>query len=208
MAIGAKNNNSGKNVFYVKMVKSDKAKNRVPPHFSFRHKEADDTYSEVQNASFSGSLTSVKTEDHEYQGQITPQAVLRIEDGNDVYILSLLYNFTSRSLLNSLLSLTEFPTKVLNFNVYETKKNEKGETYPAFAIWQGDTMVKWFYQKDELPAIEKIAIKGKKDLTDSSKLDDFLRAKLDDKFNGKNSPAKEETGAPFDEEVNKDSVPF
>lgn len=197
MAIGKSNQNSGKNVHYVKVVKTDENKKKVAPYFSFRNKQEDGTYKELRDTAFSGNLTEVKTEDYEYQGQVTPQAILRVEDGNDVYLLSLLYNFTSRSLLNSLLSLGT-NTKGLNFNVYETKKNDKGDTFAALALWQGDTMIKWFYQKDELPAIEKISIKGKKDLTDSSKLDDFLRIKLDEKFNTKGkqtskSDAKEDS---------------
>ncbi len=187
MAIGSKNNDSGKSIFYVKTVKKDENENEIDPYFSFRQKQADGSYQEVQkDNSFSGKLTKVTTGEFDYKGTITPQVTLKVEDGNEVYVADLQLNIATRGLFNNLLSLDS--TDGIRIQVYRTKPTEKsaGKRYLAYSLWQNDDMIKWKYLHSELPATEKVMV-GKKELLDSSKVDDFFINALNAKFNGDNS---------------------
>lgn len=197
MAIGNKDSNSGKSVFFVKIVRKDDEGKEIEPYFSFRQKQADGSYKEVQqNTSFSGNLTKVSTGVFTYEGVDSPQAKISLEDGAEVYVADLSYNLATRGLFNAILALDNYEN--IRINVYKTKPNAEGKRFVALSLWQNNENVKWKYAFTDLPAIKKLKL-GKKEVVDSSDVDDFFTSALEVKFNGKKA-AEPTKGAESDQD--------
>ncbi len=199
MAIGNPNQVSNKNVFYVKIVRKDKDKKEVDPYFTFRQKQTDGSYQEVQaNTSFDGKITKVEVGEFEWEGKTSPQVKINVEDGNDVYVADFSFDFATRGLFNALLSLDSL--EGVRFNVYKTKPNDKGKSYVALSIWQNNENVKWKYLKDELPAVNKVVV-NRKEQYDTTAIDDFFIGKITEKFSPDKATKSPAPSGPSDDDV-------
>ena len=220
MAIGNKNTNNyeNKNVYFINVVTKEKGEDGkekdVKPYFSFRQKTGE-VYNEVQkNNAFSGAISKVSTYERDGTAGKTPRVRIIVEDGDDVYFLDFGYTILSRSVFNSLLSLETLED--IAFQIYQTKPNDKGEMFPQISIRQGegrDNMVRWKFNKDDLPEVKKVRINGKMQ-SDTEAIDLFFRDKINAKFSNFASSTKPKTStrpaaAPVTEDSPSDSdVPF
>jgi hypothetical protein len=216
MAIGNKNNNyDNKNVYFVNIVTKEKGEDgkekEVKPYFLFLKKNGEKYEEFARNTAFSGHLSKVGLGEREVKGTKVDRVKVFIEDGDDVYILDQGYTILSRSFYNSLLSLES--RENININIYQTKPNDKGNVFPQISLWQADKLVRWKYEKSDLPEIKKVKVKGK-EMSDTEDVDNFFKAKLGEKFKSLGNQDKStatstpQTPVAPSNEVSDEDVPF
>jgi len=191
MPIGNPNrSDSNKKMIFVTVITKDENDMDVKPYFSFKagigeDKDGKKQYEEIaKDNAFSGTLVKVEPYEKEIKskGIKQPRVKVLFEDEDSVYYMDLSYTILSRSFFNSLLSLNS--TEDLSLSIYQTKPNDKNKVYPQMSLRQGsakDNMVRWLYDRSELPEIKKVKVKGQ-EMSDTEDVDNFFRDKLSEKF--------------------------
>lgn len=184
--MGLGSSNSSGNLVILKLKTKDEDNKPCHPYFEVkRKKDGDYEKTDEKPISVGGELFKIDADSYTYEGEDirTVKVFIRDNEVDEVYLLNLGYNMTTRGLINSLLSL-ENPEDI-GISLYETEsKQDKSKKYPAISLWdnteeEDKRMVKWKYSIDELPEIEKITDKkGKVVSIDSEDQDEFLERKL------------------------------
>ncbi len=136
---------------------------------------APDTYAKR----VSGNLISASPKEHTHEGKVIRSINLTLQDGDDVYFVSVGETFLGRNLYNSLLKLSAFDD--IEIGLYQSKPKPGAVDKRGFAsvsLRQHNELVKGRYDhKTELPQTKKVRVNGK-DQTDTEDLDTFLREKM------------------------------
>lgn len=194
--LGSNKSNNNK-VYFLKITTKDKDKKNVAPHFAVSEKVGDKWEVTKEVKDVSGNLTGVTIEKKIWEEQEYDVIKLALEDTEtqETYVLDLRQNLLSRSIFNSFLNLKTFDN--VEVGLY-TKKGEGA--YPAVSVKQNGERVSWAYELDKLPKIEKVKV-GKKEIVDSSELDEFYIEKL------KELAARVKTGAKSESESTEPAAP-
>jgi hypothetical protein len=169
--------------------------------------------------SFSGNLAKIEFDTGEWEGSEYNIIKLKFidDEAKEDYILDCRTSSDFRSLANSILALDPSNTSGLRINLYKTTSKVNGKDYSNVSLWQGETHIKGKYTWEEMPAVEKVKFKGK-DMSDTSKLDDWTIEKLKD-FAGKmmgqvkvtKTTKKEDSGGSYKNvspEIENEDIPF
>ncbi len=147
MAHGTGNDDNGKTIFYAK-IKGLKKDHTGDPWIGLDQKQGD-KYIEVEKGQWiSGWLSAAKIGSYEYEGKDVKTFELVLEDGIMKYVFQSSYNNLSRSLINSLLSTTDYG--ILKISVYT---NNKG--YKSIGVEMNGERIKWKHSLDEFKAKTK-----------------------------------------------------
>jgi hypothetical protein len=169
---GPKNQSSHENVYYV----SIKTKDLPAPILSVQTKNGDKYVHVGDFDRLSGNILKIDAKPGEYQGSKIYSASVVMEDGVDLYFLTIPFSFLGREILNKLLGLETFDN--VEIAVYQSKaKEEGGKTYAKGTVQQNGERVSWKYENDQIPAVEKVMFKGKQQ-SDTTKADDFFENAL------------------------------
>lgn len=171
--LGSNKSNNNK-VYFLKVTTKDAEKKNVAPHFAVSEKVGDKWEVTSQVKDVSGNLTGVTIEKKTWEEQEYDVIKLALEDPatQETYVLDLRQNLLARSIFNSFLNLKTFEN--IEVGLY-TKKGEGA--YPAVSVKQNGERVSWAYELDQLPKIAKVKV-GKKEVVDSTELDEFYIEKL------------------------------
>lgn len=171
--LGSNKSNNNK-VYFLKITTKDKDKKNVAPHFAVSEKVGDKWEVTKEVKDVSGNLTGVTIEKKTWEDQEYDVIKLALEDTEtqETYVLDLRQNLLSRSIFNSFLNLKTFDN--IEVGLY-TKKGEGA--YPAVSVKQNGERVSWAFELDKLPKIEKVKV-GKKEVVDSTELDEFYLERL------------------------------
>jgi len=184
----------------------------VKPYFKVLEKDEStskwvDTGNQVTE--IDGDLVSISVSSFTYKGDEIKKINLLIadEEQKEAYLIGFNFKSVSRSLFNSLLSLTD--NKGLKLQVY---RNKKGRV--AFYLTQGGNQVSWKYEIAELPQpIEILHPKTHEVVSrDYDEINDFFVSKLEDlaaaldiKFgDGKPKPAEDKPEPSKESEAKSD----
>lgn len=167
-------NKTNNKVYFLKITTKDKDKKSVAPHFAVSEKVGDKWEVTKEVKDVSGNLTGVTIEKKTWEEQEYDVIKFALEDTDtqETYVLDLRQNLLARSIFNSFLNLKTFNN--IEVGLY-TKKGEG--SYPAVSVKQNGERVSWAYELDQLPKIEKVKV-GKKEVVDSTELDEFFINKL------------------------------
>lgn len=190
-----------------------RTKDLPKPHFEVKVRGADGKFQKLDNTAevVSGKLVSIKHSENKYQGKTIKSVNVVMEDGDDLYFVTIPYSNLGRGILNSLCAVDG--TEDVSIALYQTKaKTEGGKTYPAAAVRQGDELVKWEYGQDELPEVKKVPFQGTM-LSDTTNLDAFLQKAITDKAaelfgKGKSSSKKNEEDDSDASNGSDEDIPF
>lgn len=202
MALGSKNKgNFSGNLFILKVKTKDADSQPVSPFFQVM-KKVDGKWTEHSTVTeVSGDISKLEVKEEEFEGNPYTVVNLYLNDGEDSYLVDLRMTYLTRSLFNSLLSLTGFDN--VSIGLYQTRPRESdGKVFPAFALRRNDEMVRWKYQKDELPEIKQLVL-NKKKVTDTSEIDDFYVKQLGELAQKIGSPAPTEAPTPVTKPARK-----
>ena len=176
MAFGNSNRSFGKDaVLYSFKIKT---KDLPEPVFEVSKKIGEDYQKLDETAKVvSGNLISASPRENDYQGKIIRSINLTLQDGNDVYFLSVGETFIGRNLYNALLALKTFDD--IQIGLYQSKKKPgQDKTFASVSLRQhGETVRGLYDNKKELPAVKKVRVNGK-DQSDTEELDNFFREKM------------------------------
>lgn len=192
----------------------DGKEQNVPVHFQVDTKENGEYVISAEKPVFvAGNLTKIKLGSFEWKGEDVNTVQIYLEDGDEIYNVDLRYNLVARNIFNSLLSLESFEN--VRFELYTNKLG-----YSAVSVKQNGEKVDWKFNLADLPPIVKHKV-GKKEVIDSSDLDNFFLEKLTElaeKVNG--APKPENKDRPVedgpsvggektpDSSVEDDDIPF
>ena len=173
-----------------KMVNNEEVE--VDPHFEVSKVGEDEKIAKTSETAdtVSGDLTKIDFKEREHKGKKNKHVVLFVKDGGDTYHLDLTYRISTRSLYNSMLSLSS--PKGISIGIYRNKKG-----FETFSLRQNNDTVKWKYELAELPKAE--AIHDKKNVlikTDYSDVDQFFEDGLRELSVKLFGSARTETAAP------------
>ncbi len=158
-----------------------KTKDLPAPIFEVSKKGTDGKYAVVSKNTtrVSGHLISASPRENTHQGKVIKSLNLTLQDGDDVYFVSVGYTFIGRNLFNSLLALKVFDE--VEISLYQSKPKPGSGHATGFAsvcLRQGGEVVRGLFDsKTELPQTKKIRVNGA-DVTETSELDAFLEAKV------------------------------
>jgi hypothetical protein len=180
-----------------------------PPHFTITKKNEEDGKYVKTGESYtnvSGNLAKVDFQKKEWEGSVYTSVKLYVADheSNELYLFNLSYNFATRGLLNSILSLPSGDN--VELSIWE---NQKGFT--NISLHQGGERVSWKYSFDELPTPKEIEFKGKK-MRDYDEVDAFIEKEVSEwAANVLGSKTKSDESEQEEVEVSSDDdddVPF
>lgn len=213
MALGSNDSNAGMDLMVLSL-KQKKDQKNVPPYFAVKRKNEDTGKWETvdETNAVSGSLESIEVQTQEYEGNEYKTAKIKMKDADakEMYLIDAKFSYLSRSLFNALISLENFDK--VHISLYETKRKSDGKVFANSAVRdltkpKEDNMVRWKYERDEIPAVEKVMNKkGEVKLFDSSEVDEFFEKELKElaarveAAKGENS--KEESSQRADEDEN------
>jgi len=125
----------------------------------------------------SGNLISASPKENTFEGKTIRSINLTLQDGNDVYFVSVGETFLGRNLQNALLALKTFDD--IEIGLYQSRpKPGQTKTFASVSLRQhGESVRGRFDNKTELPATKKVRVNGK-DQTDTEDLDNFFREKM------------------------------
>jgi len=184
----------------------DGKKVKVDPYFSINSRGEDDKFHvhEDRPQFVTGNLTKLKLGSFQWEEQDVNTVELYLEDGDEIYNVDLRYNLMSRNIFNSLLSLDSFSE--IKLSLYTNKKG-----YPAVGVEQGGTRADWKYKLEDLPAVKKVLV-GKKEMPDSTELDEFYLGELQvlaEKLDSANPKGEQSETATQDDKFGGDEdIPF
>ncbi len=136
-----------------------KTKDLPAPIFKVQ-KKVGDKYEDQDNATrVSGNLISATPKENLHQGKTIKSVNLVLQDGNDVYFVSVGYTYIGRNLLNALFALKTFDE--VEISVYQSKpKPGKTKTYASVCLRQHGETVRGLIPNEQLPAIPKVELNG------------------------------------------------
>lgn len=209
MALGKSQGNNNTKLSILKIKVKDENLKPVDPYFQVTEK-IDGKWTVVSSSEnfVSGKITSVAHKVSTYENEDYDSFTIFLEDGDDAFLLDLRPTMLNRSLINSLLSLTDLETPV-SIQLYTSKNG-----YPSVALRQNDELIKWKYSLDEQPKPITVMFKGKEQ-RDYTPIDKFFVEKVTEfggNFKGQAgkqsaAPAKANTAAE-QEEIAPDDIPF
>lgn len=203
-------NQSNNKLLILKIRTQDAEKKKISPVFAVSQKNEDGKWAQTTEVKdVAGTLTKIETEKKEWEGQEYDVIKIFLQDDSvgETYLLDLRQNLLSRSIFNSLLSLSEFDG--VSIGLYETKKD--GETYAAVSVKRNGERVSWKYKLDELPKVKKVKV-GKKEVVDSSEVDEFYIKELNSLgevlASNKPAPVTKATVTVENEKGEEEDIPF
>lgn len=179
---------------------------KVAPYFSVDYKGEDGKYvvSPDKPKFVAGNLTKIKLGSFKWDENDIHTVQVYLEDGDEVYNVDLRYSLVGRNIFNALLSLETFEN--IKFSLYVNKAG-----YAAVGITQNGERVDWKYKLEELPPVERGKV-GKKEVVDSSAVDEFflneltkLAEKLSNVSTSENNPSVDKEVTPAVEDTD---IPF
>ena len=172
MALGRTQNNSNLNVSILKIKVKDENLKPVDPYFQLVKKVDGAWVVQPSKENFlSGKLTKLATKTTQYNGEDIHQIEANIVDGEDLYVLDMKLTMLNRSIVNSLLNLTDFSTPI-EISLYTNKSK-----YPAAAVRQNNEMVRWKFSLDDQPKAISVMFKGKEQ-RDFTPIDNFFLSEV------------------------------
>ncbi len=133
---------------------------------------------------FNGDLTKVDFDTGEWEGSTYDIIKLMFvdTDAKEQYLLDLRTGGNFRALANSILALDPANTTGLSVSLYKTHSDKTNKDYSNIALFQGPkgekgALVKGKYKWEEMPAVEKVAFKGKMN-SDDTKVNAWMIEKL------------------------------
>lgn len=179
MAFGTGSRSFGPNaVLYSFKIKT---KDLPAPVFEVKKKGEDGKYAVLPKTAsrVSGNLIDARLKEGEHNGETIKSLNLTLQDGDDVYFVSVGYTFLGRNLFNSLLALKTYDD--IEIGLYQSKPkpgapDKRG--FPSVCLRQHNEMVKGIFDpKKDLPPIPKVKLKGK-DVSDTGAIDLFFEERL------------------------------
>lgn len=199
------NNQSNNKLFILKIKTKDAEKKDIPPVFAISEKVDDKWQQTKENKDVCGDLVKIETEKREWEGNEYDTIKVYLEDKEvqETYLLDLRQNLLSRNIFNTLLGLKDYSN--VSISLYENKKGDK--TYPAVSVKQAGARTEWKFKLEDLPKIKKVKV-GKKEVTDSTELDQFFIEKLNELGEALKKQPAPKTVEVEDENGNKQDIPF
>lgn len=152
---------------YAKIVGTKKGET-CPVEFVFTRKQGDEYVEIDRQQDFSGHLVSVAMKTFTFQDEEKETVELKLDDGTDVYILNVNFSNIGRSIINSIASIEDFGKELL-ISCYRNKAG-----YASASCRYGLGSLDWKYPLSDIPKIKTVTV-GKKEVVDSTELDDFFR---------------------------------
>ncbi len=183
MAFGTGNRSFGDNaVLYSFKIKT---KDLPAPIFEVSKKGADGKYAVLAAPNntatrVSGHLISASPKENTHEGKLIRSINLTLQDGDDVYFVSVGETFLGRNLYNSLLGLKTFDEVEIGLYQSKPKPGAVNKTgFASVALRQKGELVRGPYDPkgDEMPKTKKVRVNGK-DQTDTEALDNWFREKM------------------------------
>lgn len=213
MGLGHNSGNSNGTLIILKpTTKSADGKDAEKPFFAVSRKQEDGKFKQDEDesiSSVSGNLTNLKVVRGDYDGNPTHTVKLILSDPaeSESYLVDLRMSVLGRDILNKVLTLES--TENVSISIY---KNKKG--YAASAVRQNDNMIKWKFERDELPApIEiKHPVNHKVLSRDYTELNEFFAKAAEEfaenlKIQGRKNAPQPETSEPVNEDTKYSAVP-
>jgi hypothetical protein len=182
MAFGSGSRSFGPNsVLYSFKIKT---KDLPAPIFEVSKKGEDGKYAVLKGKDataqrVSGNLIDARLKEHTHNGELIKSLNLTIQDGDDVYFVSVGYTFLGRNLFNALLALKSFDD--IEIGLYQSKPKPDAvdkRGFASVALRQHNELVRGLFDpKKDLPPIPKVKLKGK-DVSDTGAIDEFFEEKL------------------------------
>lgn len=149
---------SGNKIYFIKPVSRDANKQDVQPHFELTTKGVDGYVKEPVNLSLnviSGRLAGVEHLVREYKGTKYDEITFSLidDEAKEIYRVGFRLNISTRSLFNSLFSLTEFDN--IEIKYYRSSKG-----YDQYSLYQNGEKVQWKYEMDQIPKASTVKIRG------------------------------------------------
>lgn len=149
-----------------------KTKDQPTPFFEVKAKNGDKWELLPETATrVSGNLIGLQHKENQFDGKTIKSVNLTLQDGNEVYFVSVGYTFMGRSLFNSLLSLKTF--NGIELGLYKGKPKGDKEGFHSVSLRQNQEQVKWHFELKDLPAITKVKINGQM-MSDTEAIDTFF----------------------------------
>jgi hypothetical protein len=181
MALGRKNKTPSGKLLILKIKTQDADKHAIPPHFEISEKGADGKYvkRDQTETQVQGTLVKVEVKEEDYKGDKYNKVSIILSDEDEIYLLDTRVNMLTRSLYNSLLSLTSFDDVSISLYVYKKTDKATGAVteYPAVSVWQNGQQVKWLVPIADQPKPVSVIFKGKKQ-NDYTEVDNLFVEKL------------------------------
>ena len=118
------------------------------PFFAEMVKNGDNWEPQGEDTFLEGKLVGIEKSSYVYEGDTNYTFKLIIDGGDETYSLELNYSYYTRSLLNSLSSITDFGLGTINISIY---RNSKGYTTLMVRYSAGEC--DWTIPFDKLPPV-------------------------------------------------------
>lgn len=204
MALG-KRGNSNLNLTILKIKVKDSELKPVDPFFQITRKVDGEWVNLPDRETFvSGKLVKLANKTTKYKDEDIHQVEAHLLDGEDLFVLDLKFTMLNRSVINSLLSVTDFETPV-EISLYTSKKG-----FPSAAVRQNDELVSWKFNLDDQPKPITVMFKGKEQ-RDYSPIDNFFIEKVGEFQLSPAKAGKSEVASadkPEDIDIAPDEIPF
>ena len=143
-----------------------KIKDLPAPIFEVRKHEGDDwniVETKEPTRTVTGNIVAVEAKEGEYQGEKILSTSVVMEDGDDLYFVTIPMGNVGRAILNKLLTLTTHEQlQNVSISVYQSKpKTEGAKTYAQGTVQVNNEKVQWKFDEEDLPEIQKEMFKGK-----------------------------------------------
>lgn len=176
-------NNSGGGMKFMKFSQDTNEKSETYKQCFFMMMEKQNgVWTETERFSkFEGQLVKLEFKSYEYKGDNIDTVILCLEADGITYKITMNYNYTSRSIFNSLIGNVEYIAK--NPLVISTYlKDGYGNVWVGKNTGQGvEHSLGWKYKYNELPEVAKTIV-GTKTITDDTKVNEFFKAWLKHDF--------------------------
>lgn len=181
MALGKKNRFEGKN-YSIKLKLKEGDNFLIPPVLEVSEKRGEKYEVLSKETEVNGDLFSIDTSSNETENYGTIRSYtlgLRDVEKNEAYYIQVgLGSSIGRSLANAVLALKAF-TNVSISTYSQTAKEgpKKGQKFGAASLRQNDEIVRWKFEKTQVPAIVKAKV-GAKEVSDDTEQQEFFLAQL------------------------------
>lgn len=177
MALGKKNRFEGKN-YSIKLKLKDGDNFLEQPILEVQEKQGDKYVTVAKETEVSGDLFSLKAEANETEkfGTIRSYTLgLRDVEKNEAYYIQIgLGSNIGRGLANSILSLKAFNNVSISTYTQTAKAGpSKGKKFGQAGLRQNDEIVRWKFEKAQIPAVVKVTV-GKKEASDDTEQQEFF----------------------------------
>ena len=152
----------------------------------------------------SGNIVSATPKQNTYDGKDIHSVNLTLQDGDDVYFVSVDETFIGRNLYNALLGLKTFDD--IEIGLYQSKpKPGQTKTFASVSLRQHGEPVRGSYdQKKDMPLVKKVRVNGK-DQSDTEELDNWFREKMKAFCKVVNAAAPKQVSTPSASEAHHDT---